>query len=67
MLTRGLLHLFIDAVRELIRQSLAPAGGKAESQAIAKALGGNDFVAASVNEYNGYDALLANVWGFDGH
>lgn len=56
-----------EAVREQIRQALLSASGKLESHSIAAALGGSDFVAATVNDYKGYDALLNNVWGFDGH
>lgn len=56
-----------EVVRQRIRQALLSPGHQPESHPIAKALGGSDFVAATVDNYKGYDELLKNVWGFDGH
>jgi len=56
-----------QAERERIRQALLSPSGQMESQPIAKTLGGSDFVAATFDGYKGYDELLKNVWGFEGH
>ena len=56
-----------EAVREQIKQALLSASGKVAARPIAESFGGSEFVSVTADDYKGYDGLLKNVWGFEGH
>ncbi len=52
-------------VREKIARALVSTENKQATSAIAASLGGSEFIAVTQKDYDGYDGLLKNVWGFE--